>query len=238
MKRLTIFVIIILVPFTLYAKDPVGWHWYDQPLPHKTKKDNRMMKAFSTMTPMQQMHTLQYIFSNLRDKAILTGNVNDIANYKEMQDFFVNKATRFSVGWSQMLMLHPELNYALQHPHSNQLAHSENNKIKAQEMAAANIIGREYGFLYFYHANQPEDVIYTKIVKRFTTTHHITTKYINVDNPANAQRAASLGIHYFPAIMLFDPKTHAHTIFRYGFGVDEDLAQRSYEILTNWNPEF
>lgn len=232
-------ILCVTAPVSIYAADPTGWHWYNAPAnkPH-SKKENRAVKAFDSMTPVQQMHTLQYIFANLKDKAILTGSVSDIANYKEMQDFFVNKATRFSVGWSKMLMLHPELNYALQHPHSNQLAHNELSKTKQQEMVASNIIGREYGFLYFYHGDSANDIIYMKIVKRFIKTHNIATKYINVDKPENKVRANQLGVNYFPAIMLFDPKTRSHTIFRYGFGVDSDLAKRAYEILTNWNPQF
>jgi conjugal transfer pilus assembly protein TraF len=233
-----------LLPIMSFATDPIGWHWYDLPAKQSDPKDKNhktetmVSEAFNAMTPLQQMQTLQYILQNEMDKAILTGNVNDISDYKQMQDFFVDKATNFSVGWSHMLTLHPELNYALQHPTSNQLAHDEDSKLKAQEASAADIIGRQYGFLFFYHGSHSEDTIYNTIVQRFTGEHHITTKMIDVDGSANAARASQLGIRYFPAIMLFDPKTHAHTIFRYGFGVDSDLAQQSYAIVSNWNPEF
>lgn len=234
-KRLCL---LLLLPVTLYAKDPVGWHWYNQPHHFKSKQANVVTKAFNSMSPMEQMKTLQYIFNNLRDKAILTGNVNDIANYKMMQDFFVNKATRFSVGWGEMLLQHPELNYNLQHPTSNQLAHDEFSKIEKRENKASDIIGKQYGFLFFYDTSQHEDNVYKIIVKRFTTTHHITTKYIDINDPLNKERAQQLGVNYYPAIMLFDPETHDHKIFRYGFGVDSDLAKRSYEIVSNWVPEY
>src|SRR3990167_8660165 len=97
----------------------IGWHWYNE-TPFQKNKNNpnkinqeKLYQQFLQLPYSVQLKILQEATEELKDKAVLTGNVNDIAIYKRAQDMWVNKATLFTVGWEKMLLLHPDLDYSL-----------------------------------------------------------------------------------------------------------------------------
>lgn len=239
-----------------FASDynPVGWHWYNEtPIKKENKnnkKDNLLYKAFLQLTPSQQLKILQHATTELRDKAILTGNVSDIANYKRAQDMWVIRATAFTVGWQRMLLEHPELNYSLQYSHENVLAPTMQQHEHDLENAAIANLAKQNGLMVFYRANKKTDLMFASLVESFSQNHHISLMLVeegaitnstsnpNIHIDKDFQHAHALGINYFPAVLLVNPKLGSYQIISYGYHSQDELASRLLSISDNWKPNF
>lgn len=233
----------------------VGWHWYnEQPIEKTQKKKNKkeldqLYQKFQALPAREQLKILQRATDELKDKAILTGNVNDIANYKRAQDFWVSKATMFTVGWEHMLLEHPELNYSLQHPHENALAPVMQQQTLETENAAILDIAKQNGMMLFYRGDDKADLMFVKVCSDFSRDHHIALLLVSENTSSsisgfqsrfdvNHLRANALGITYFPSLLLVNPKTGSHQIISYGFMSENEMAKRFLEIEDNWKPDF
>jgi len=251
-KRLLLFLILFTSISHVSAKDDVvGWHWYNEPLtPKKEKKHaDHLMRAFQHLSPSKQLKVLQMATNNLLDRAILTGKVSDITAFKEAQDFWVGKSTRFTVGWEIMLLAHPKLNYALSHPHENAYAPiMERSKSDREEKAIAKL-SQKNGLLFFYRGKNKGDVRFSKTIQQFSKAHQFVLISVSVDGVASPlfqksradfglEKAHALGIHYFPALVLVNPSTSQHSVVSYGFKSEEELSDRFLKIEDGWQPEF
>lgn len=239
--------------------NPVGWHWYNENSVKKVnKKDNnknsKTYQIFLQLTPSEQLQILQHVTTELRDKAVLTGNVSDIANYKRAQDMWVSKATAFTVGWQRMLLENPNLNYSLQYSHENALAPIMQQHVHELQNDAISNLSKNNGLLVFYRKNNQIDLIFVKLIKAFSDEHHIAVLFSeegdqNKNNAntsmvssnridKNFKRAHSLGVYYFPAVLLVNPKSGNYKIVSYGYLSQDELASRLLSISDNWKPDF
>ncbi len=230
--------------------DVVGWHWYNEPIQHRQKKhDDKLLRAFSQLPASERLKMLQEATKNLRDQAVLSGNIQDIAAYKKAQDFWVHGATRFTVGWEKMLLLHPELNYSLTHPNENALVPVELQGQHTREDKAIAQLAHSNGLLFFYRGNNKADLLFSKSIGHYAKSHQFSLISISVDgavSPALAdtkrhdglQKASALGVYYFPALVLVNPKTRQHQVVSYGFKSESELSMRLLKIADHWQPEF
>lgn len=254
--KVAVFAMGILIMQSIYAQNidnnPVGWHWYNEAPIKKEKKDNKkniLYKEFSQLSPSQQLKILQHATTELRDRAILTGNVNDIANYKRAQDLWVSKATAFTVGWQRMLLEHPELNYSLQYSHENALAPvMQQHEHDLQNEAISNL-AKNNGLLVFYRADKKPDQLFATLMKSFSQNYHISVMFVSEDDSKNSsnpnvhvdenfERAHALGVNYFPAVLLVNPKVGTYQVVSYGYHSQDELASRLLSISDNWKPNF
>lgn len=254
--KVAVFAIGILIMQSIYSENidnnPVGWHWYNETPVKKEKKDNKkniLYKEFSQLRPSQQLKILQHATTELRDKAILTGNVNDIANYKRAQDLWVSKATAFTVGWQRMLLEHPELNYSLQYSHENALAPvMQQHEHDLQNEAISNL-AKNNGLLVFYRADKKPDQLFATLMQSFSKNYHISVMFVsendnknssntNVRVDENFEHAHALGVNYFPAVLLVNPRLGNYQVVSYGYHSQDELASRLLSISDNWKPNF
>lgn len=217
--------VFLILLSTHVEADVVGWHWYNEPVKTKIKKHkaDAFIKAFNQLPPSQQLTLLQIATNNLRDKAVLSGKVSDITAYKKAQDFWMTKATRFTVGWEKMLLQHPELNYSLMHSHENALAPIMQREKHAKEAQAVLSLAHSNGLLFFYRGKNKGDRLFLKTVSHYAKRQHMALIPISVDgvlspafkNSRQTQgllKAHALNIHYFPSLVLVNPITHQHNI--------------------------
>ena len=253
-KRFILVLSMTLIAFSGFAnaqKALVGWHWYNEPVKKQIKKrrDDTLIKAFNQLSPLQQLKILQMATNNLRAKAVLTGKVSDIATYKQAQDFWVSRATQFTVGWEKMLLAHPELNYGLQFSHENALAPIMQRDQHAREDGAIARLALNNGLLLFYRGKNKEDQLFTKVVSRYSKRHHLIVIPVSVDGVLSSafensrqaggmQKARALGIRYFPALVLVNPTTNRHKIVSFGFKSEDELSDRLLKISDGWKAEF
>ena len=231
-----------------------GWHWYNEQVERKIKKrdgkeEQALMSAFNQLSATKQLKILQMATNNLKAKAVLSGRVHDITLYKQAQDFWTDKATQFTVGWEKMLLAHPELNYSLSYSHENALAATSQRGKHTRESKAVRALSQENGLLFFYRGKNKGDLLFSKVIKRYTKENKFTLISIPVDAviaPASSkahqsrgiEKADALGIHYFPALVLVNPKTKQHEVVSYGFKSENELSDRLLKIADGWRAEF
>ena|SRR3990167_2670346 len=247
---------IFLIPANVIAdteNSVIGWHWYNEQPIQKNQDSKKQLdilyKQFQVLPASEQLKILQIATDELKDKAVLTGNVNDIANYKRAQDFWVSKATMFSVGWERMLLEHPELNYSLQYSHENALSPVMQQQEHEDQNEAISSIAKQNGIMLFYRGDNKADLLFLKVCSDFSRRYHIALLLVSENIPTNISniqsrfdsnhiRANALNISYFPALLLVNPKNGSHQIIGYGFMSADEIAKRFLEIQDNWKPSF
>lgn len=254
----------------------VGWHWYNEPLKkkksdrlptdnnaekrEKAEKNRRMTEkqalssdawvtAFHQLPPLQQLRLLQAVTAERRVKAVLSGKVEDIAAYKAAQDFWVRRATAFTVGWEQMLLRYPDRDYSLTYSHQNFLAPIMQNTRHQAENRAIATLRKNHGLLFFYRGGMPEDRLFSGIVHRFAEKYHFSVMPVSVDGqttrdfPESRQdtqqkKAAAVGVRFVPALVLVNPAQQRTQIVSYGAQSESDLAARLWRLANHWQPGF
>ena len=253
-KRLIIILSMMLITFGIFAneqKSLIGWHWYNEPVKKQIKKrrDNTVIKAFDQLSPLQQLKILQMATNNLKAKAVLSGNTNDITAYKQAQDFWVHRATRFTVGWEQMLLQHPGLDYSLNFSHENALAPMMQRDQHTRETHAVIHLAERNGLLFFYRGKNNGDQLFSNTVRHYARRYHWVVIPVSVDgvlSPAfkksrqtnGLQKARALGVRYFPSLVLVNPTTHQHEVVSYGFKSEDELSDRLLKIADGWQADF
>ena len=254
----------ILLPLILFfitvrlmagtTQSVVGWHWYNEKSvikksDHHQKNADLLYVQFQKLPYHEQLKILQQATEELKDKAVLTGNVSDIAAYKRAQDMWVTKATLFTVGWQHMLLENPNLNYSLQYSHENAMAPIMQQHEHQMQNAAIADLAKDNGLLLFYRGDNPEDLMFVKVMLSFSKDYHLSIMLIAENKPQHfigvhhafdyqELRAHALGVDYFPAVLLVNPKTGAHQIVSYGYKSEDELASRMLSIFDHWKPDF
>ena len=239
LKKILFNIILVatLITSEANALDVVGWHWYNEVQEIKDKKDE-LISRVAQMSPQQQMKLLQSITKSLKDQAILSGEPQDIYRYKQIQDFWVNKATQFTMGWEKMLLNHPELNYALSHPSANILASAMQSDVHDKEEALMKYASENLGLLVFYRKGTSQDAMFLEIIQDFAKKYHIAliSQPINLNN--GLEKAQALGINFFPALLMVNPATEKTRVLSYGFKSQEELLRRFMIMFNGWKPNF
>lgn len=255
MKLFTFFIILSFISQICFANEPplVGWHWYNEPK-NETDKDKKIkikqnILIFSQLSPSKQLKILKEATENLKAKSILSGKVGDIAAYKRAQDFWVSKATQFTIGWERMLLQNPELNYSLKFSHENAMAPVMQKEMHDREKRAVSALSKNNGFIFFYRGKNKGDRMFSTILSRYSKKYHFPLIPVSVDgvlSPAfhNSQqlqemgKASALGVRYFPALVLVNPLKQQHEIVSYGFKSEDELSNRLLKIADGWKAEF
>ena len=238
--------------FASKSTQVIGWHWYNQPTiikNTKNRKYHRLYQQFQSLSASKQLKILQAATIELRDKAVLSGKVSDIANYKRAQDMWVNKATNFTVGWERMLLANPGLNYALKYSHENALAPVMQQHQHMIENQAVLHLSKTQGLLLFYREDHRSDLMFVNVMRKFSKFHHMalilvsenkrpTGNIKNVHYDYEHFKATALGINYFPALLLVNPKTGTHQVVSYGYISQEEVSKRLWTITNNWRPDY
>ena len=240
------FVLVIALAFSslALANDKlVGWHWYNE-LKDSQSKVDKLYSKFAHATPSQQVKWLKETYEKLKDRAVTTADIDDIAAFKEMQDFLVYKSSVFANNWDLMKLVRPDLDYSLEHSSSNALSPIMKQEKHAEERDNLDRISKTKGLIFFYRGKNPEDRFNAGVLKRFSARYHISLLPVSVDDSVapdlpkskvnGMAKAHKYGISYFPAVLLVDPKNKRFEVASYGFMSEQSLADRLYRISTNW----
>ena len=117
----------------------------------------------------------------------------------------------------------------------------------ADQRSAIETLAQHYGVMFFYRGQDPIDGQLVQVIKNFRETYHLSVIPVSVDGIVNpllpdtrmdGGQASRLGIRYFPALMLADPKSGAVKPVSYGFISQDDLAKQFLNVSTDFAPNF
>lgn len=247
----------LFIAGNIYANEPpstdykpaVGWQFYNLPKVPKekvVKPQTESIPALKELSASEQMELIQKKLKEARDTAIMNPTADNIAVYKVYQDFFVEKATAFSMKWEEMLLKYPDLDYNLKNSFYNATVPIKEIMRRQEEVSAIEYVNQRYGFFFFYRGNNPIDNKLAEIVKSFSAQYKLTIIPITVDGRVSAEfpqsqrdsgQSVKMGIRHFPALFLVNPKRGEYKPIAYGFITPDDLARRVLNIVSGFKPK-
>ncbi|MRT06044.1 type-F conjugative transfer system pilin assembly protein TraF [Ewingella americana] len=238
--------VLMMVCLPLLAKD-AGWQWYNEA--HKRPTDEQPASTVAPSQPdiMNKLTMLQHATKRAMYEAILYPGVENFTRYFRLQNYWTQQAGLFSMSAKKAMLEHPELDYNLQHSHYNGTVRNQLAADFTDQRRAIETLAKHYGVMFFYRGQDPIDGQLAQVINNFRDTYHLSVIPVSVDGIINpflpdsridAGQAERLGIRYFPALMLADPKSGSVKPLSYGFISGDDLAKQFLNVSTDFAPNF
>lgn len=228
-----------------------GWHWYEVKPPeepeHEPEPTPPPEKVWREENATEFRKTFQKAYEKALDKALMFPTAENFAEYKRLQDFIVNKSTRFAQSSREAYLRFPELDYNLQYSNANATAPIYYKEQRRKEQEAITELTRTNGLFFFYQGKNPIDVGMAYVVKAFAENYKLKVLMISVDGElpsdlpeslTDTGQAANMNVHHFPALFLVNPKEKSYRPVSYGFRAQDALAAQFRLIATDFEPDF
>ncbi|EAA9533109.1 type-F conjugative transfer system pilin assembly protein TraF [Salmonella enterica subsp. enterica serovar Vitkin] len=232
---------------TAYGKD-AGWQWYNDPVklpdPKTTEKPAQVRQEPDIM---QKLSALQTATKRALYEAILYPGVDNFVKYFRLQNYWTQQAGLFSMSAKKAMLAHPELDYNLQYSHYNGTVRNQLAADQAQQRQAISKLAEHYGIMFFYRGQDPIDGQLAQVINGFRSAYGLSVIPVTVDGVINPMlpdtrpdqgQAQRLGVKYFPAMMLVDPKQGSVRPLSYGFITQDDLAKQFLNVSEDFKPNF
>jgi conjugal transfer pilus assembly protein TraF len=247
LRGLFLLVMIFLSPLPLSAHD-AGWQWYNEPVKETTQEKRLPLPpAPNPADIMNKLARLQEYTKHSLYDAILYPSVPHFARYFQMQNYWTHQAGLFSMSAKKAMLIHPELDYNLQYSHYNGTVKNQLSADNVRQRQAIQTLSQQYGVFFFYRGKEPIDEQLAQVIKNFREGYQLSVIPISTDGVVSPLlpdtrhdegQAARLGLKYFPAMMLVDPRTESVKPLSYGFITQDDLAKQFLNVSTDFSPTF
>ncbi|WP_272928534.1 type-F conjugative transfer system pilin assembly protein TraF [Serratia fonticola] len=235
-----------LVMASAYAGPSPGWQWYSEP-PKSQEEDEVPPSVVPQLTALEKMEKLQKMTQEAKAEAILYPTVENFVRFFKIQNYWTQQAGLFSQIQKKAMLEHPELDYNLQYSHYNGTVKNQLAADYAAQRDAIKQIAQKFGVMFFYRGKEPIDGQLVGVIKNFRETYGLAVIPVSIDGVINPQlpdsrydsgQAEKMGVRYFPALMLVDPKSEAVQPLAYGFISQDDLAKQFLNVFTDFKPNF
>lgn len=141
----------------------------------------------------------------------------------------------------------PELDYNLQHSYYNGTVKNQLAADYAEQRKAISTLAQHYGVMFFYRGREAIDGQLVQVIKNFRETYGLSVIPVSVDGVINPMlpdsrtdqgQAEQLGVKFFPAMMLVNPKSGQVKPLSYGFISQDDLAKQFLYVSSDFKPNF
>ncbi|GHM57414.1 hypothetical protein ECZU51_60840 [Escherichia coli] len=143
------------------------------------------------------------------------------------------------------MLAHPELDYNLQYSHYNGTVR---NQLAADRSSSDRPLRNWLNTTAscFLPGQDPIDGQLAQVINGFRDTYGLECYSVSVDGVINpllpdsglTRQAQRLGVKYFPAMMLVDPKQGSIRPLSYGFISQDDLAKQFLNVSEDFKPNF
>ncbi|PVZ84209.1 type-F conjugative transfer system pilin assembly protein TraF [Serratia sp. S1B] len=243
--KITLMTIAWLAVASVYAGPSPGWQWYNEP--PKSQEEDEEPKVAKKMSAMEKMKKLQRMTEEAKAEAILYPTVENFVRFFKIQNYWTQQAGLFSQIQKKSMLEHPELDYNLKYSHYNGTVKNQLAADYAAQRDAIKQIAQKFGVIFFYRGKDPIDGQLVGVIKNFRDTYGLTVISVSIDGVINPQlpesrydsgQAEKIGVRYFPALMLVDPKSEEVKPLAYGFISQDDLAKQFLNVFTDFKPNF
>ena len=255
-----VIIFVLCVSESALAKEAIGWHWYNEIYPENKKHEKRekveqgnndgegsgSKKSKKEDSATKQIILLRQAVQEAKARAILYPTEENMRTYLILQNFIMSQANIFAHMWKKTQLDYPELDYSILHPVQNNAQHVLYAGIRKKEEMAIKAFSEKYGLLFFYRGNNPLDQELAPTIESFSRDNNISLIPVSVDgkkleifaNPTMSQidngQAGKLGVRYFPALILVDPRNQRVRPLHYGFISDSDLRRRFLQVASDF----
>lgn len=231
----------------LEYSDPQGWQWYNESQEQDEDPQLEQQQAPTPRSATELKKQLQQATQEAMDRAILFSSPDNFATYMRWQNFWTGKAGDFTQSAKQAMLKYPELDYNLRYSHYNGTVKDQLEMDRQKERKAISELSKKYGIFFFYRGNMPIDKLLGSVINNFSKDNEISIIPISVDGVINPDlpnskidtgQSKKMGINYFPAIFLVDPKNESYQPLAYGFVTSDALSKQFLNIATDFKGEY
>jgi len=255
MKKIMLAMILVVIVHISFADSleqnwpKAGWLWYNKPTKTHLKRQPKepVLRQVDTMSATAQMRRIRKATKEALDAAILYPTEEHTIEYLRLQKFLTDHASDFTNTWQKTLIDHPELDYEVSHPMQSvgrQVVLSEKSE---KEKLAIHQLAKHFGLFFFYRGDNKLDQALAPSIESFAKTNGIALIPVVVDkHPLSSLphtridrgQSKRLGVSYFPALILVNPKTGEHKALSYGFIAQDQLSERFLQVSTNFKRDW
>ncbi|WP_058914099.1 type-F conjugative transfer system pilin assembly protein TraF [Entomohabitans teleogrylli] len=230
-----------------FAKD-AGWQWYNEK--RKTAEQEKPPAPASPparMDILEKLSALQAATKRSLYEAILYPSSENFVKYFRLQNYWTQQAGLFSMSAKKAMLENPELDYNLQYSHYNGTVKNQLAADYAEQRQAIATLAQHYGVMFFYRGGEAIDGQLVQVIQNFRETYGLSVIPVSVDGVINPMlpdsrvdqgQAQQLGVKFFPAMMLVNPKSGQVKPLSYGFISQDDLAKQFLYVSSDFRPNF
>ncbi len=199
------------------------------------------------MDILEKLATLQAATKRSLYEAILYPSSENFVKYFRLQNYWTQQAGLFSMSAKKAMLENPELDYNLQYSHYNGTVKNQLAADYAEQRQAISTLAQHYGVMFFYRGREAIDGQLVQVIKNFRETYGLSVIPVSVDGVINPMlpdsrtdqgQAEQLGVKFFPAMMLVNPKSGQVKPLSYGFISQDDLAKQFLYVSSDFKPNF
>jgi conjugal transfer pilus assembly protein TraF len=217
---------LLIINFPLHAgwleRKAEGWAWYEE----ESKEECVINEEQEEISAVKQLEIIKKNLELLFAEALLDPSHENLVKYMETQKEWVEKSADFSGRWGRVLLERPDLdptatNFATTH-YGRRLQKVLEHENKERLIRS---VAKKYGIFFFYEGGNKSSTAFGQVVRAFADKYHWTLVGISMDgisianmkNEVNPELSKKLGIHIFPALLAFEPKSQ--TMIPLAFGL-------------------
>ena len=221
------------------ADKPVGFLWYNKPLPPKEHKPHGV--PFQALSYTDKDAVLKYYTMEALHKVRFTHKLEDERKFLALQSFWLREASFHGKINQMALRYYPQYDFSVTHPTSNIGVQLTDRLGRSNTQKTLRSLAKTHGLLFFYRGKNAFDAEQIPIVTDFCRQHHFTLLPVSVDGVRAASlpetkldkgQTDKLNIHYFPALLLINPKAHTSIPIAFGLTTQDVLATRLTAIAS------
>jgi conjugal transfer pilus assembly protein TraF len=252
LKRSMRFVLLLVVVIqcnnvaqaSFYKQSGRGWHWYEKI--SKPKEQQKQQSMEKELSPTEQVMLMRKDVEDKLHAALIKPTEANLVAYIKVQEKIGARSEFFAKQWQRVIMTHPELDYSLKHPHSQNALHiyraqmSENKRVKIEQLA------KTHGLLFFFRGDCKYCQGFAAVVKNFAQKYNWAVLAVQIGEVGlpefpQAQRdngiASNMGIVHVPALIAVDPRNNKILPLAYGYTSEDEIENRVNLLVEHLDKE-
>ncbi len=239
---------LILVATLAFSDEaPIGFLWYNTPKPPAAdKKQKPQGVLFSQLSYTQRDKVLHFYTMEAMHRARQTKSMQDMREFLALQDYWLKESSRFRNLFQKTMLYYPEYDYAVTHPTSSigtKILDAEREK---NNKAAIQSLSKTHGLLFFYRSQNPYDQKQIAVLQDFCTRFDLPLIPVSVDGKRSPElphsrvdkgQAEALGVRFFPAVLLVNPKNQETLPIAFGFTTQDVLEANLVSVIHHFKEE-
>ena len=176
-------------------------------------------------------------------RAHQTKSINDMRAFIALQDYWLKESSHFKNLFQKTMLYYPEYDYSVTHPTSSigtKLLDAEREKTNQTTLKT---LSKTHGLLFFYRSQNAYDQKQIAVLQDFCTRFELPLIPISVDGKRAPElpnsrldkgQAETLGVRFFPAILLVNPKNEETLPVAYGFTTQDVLEANLVSVVNHF----
>lgn len=241
-------IVLLLTSIAPWADNaPAGPLWYNTPKPTVIQKaSNPPGVAFNQMSYTDRDKVLHFYTMEALHRARATQSMQDMRTYVALQDYWLKESSRFGNLFHKTMLYYPEYDYQVTHPTSSIGTKLLDTERDNNHREAIQALSKTHGLLFFYRSQNPYDQKQIAVLEDFCKRFELPLIPVSVDGKRAKElpnsrldkgQASALGVRFFPAILLVNPKTHETLPVAYGFTTQDVLETNLVSVIHHFQGE-